>query len=193
MHSSMELSAPSSVTRPPLNPHPPAPCVSQRAQQLARRDRCSDEGQYEPLLMETGRRAVALSAAFFVSLQTQQVPAAELQLPSDVTTPAPAYAPSTMAFYCFGCYQLLRFVDNVRAHRRSRAALVILHASVCRCPPRYLFLRLDPHTLLADLVHDNLPLHPLPNHLADAAVAQLLIGGSAGESSLLLCEGWWEG
>jgi hypothetical protein len=34
---------------------------------------------------------------------------------------------------------------------------------------------------LADLVHDNLPLHPLPNHLADAAVAQLLIGGATGK------------
>ncbi len=33
----------------------------------------------------------------------------------------------------------------------------------------------------ADLVHDNLALHPLPNHLADAAVAQLIIGGAAGE------------
>jgi hypothetical protein len=39
-------------------------------------------------------------------------------------------------------------------------------------------------TLIADLVHDNLPLHPLPNHLADAAVAQLLFGGLVGEFEL---------
>jgi hypothetical protein len=33
---------------------------------------------------------------------------------------------------------------------------------------------------VADLVHDNLRLHPIPNHLADAAIAQLLIGGEVG-------------
>jgi hypothetical protein len=68
------------------------------------------------------------------------------------------------------------------ANSRPRQALVGLHASGRRHLCVRLLCLLWSHTAVhsADLVHDNLALHPLSNHLADAAVAQLLIGGAAG-------------
>jgi hypothetical protein len=62
-------------------------------------------------------------------------------------------------------------VQLLSAYMLQAAGILIARAnrnSACSCS-------------CADLVHDNLPLHPLPNHLADAAVAQLLIGGATGK------------
>jgi hypothetical protein len=63
----------------------------------------------------------------------------------------------------------------------------------CAAFPRDIYSPPLSPNVFAALVHDNLPLHPLPNHLADPADAQLLIGGSAGESGLLLREGFVRG
>ena len=91
------------------------------------------------------------------------------------------------AFICVACHRMLASHHAPSTNSRPRLALVDLHASGCRHFRSDLLCLLWSHIVFhhADLVHDNLALHPLSNHLADAAVAQLLIGGAAGELAFI--------